>query len=278
MLVLAGVTLIVVLVIVVWRVPRSTRPSGFAASNQSISKEAAAIVSVQIDSIDATAGKVSARVSISAGSAVPAGGVKVLVGGERQDVVTVNPDEPSGQQPLVFDFDRGSVTSYPFDRYRQSLSVAALPATSSRIPGAEGTTTLPVQITGNSSAFGFSVNDVPSGPTDGTHGEVRLAVQRTLIHRIWASGMMAVDWALALTAVTVVLSVALRARSWETRHLAWLGSLIFALAAFRNTAPGGPPLGVFMDTAAFFWAEAVVVVCLVTLVVIYLSRPRTEID
>jgi len=33
-----------------------------------------------------------------------------------------------------------------------------------------------------------------------------------------------------------------------------------------------------MDTAAFFWAEAVVVVCLVTLVVIYLSRPRREID
>ena len=90
--------------------------------------------------------------------------------------------------------------------------------------------------------------------------------------------MMAIYWALALTAMAVVLSVVLRARNWETRHLAWLGSLIFALAAFRNTAPGGPPLGVFMDTAAFFWAEAVVVLGLVTLVVIYLIRPRSEID
>jgi predicted membrane channel-forming protein YqfA (hemolysin III family) len=97
-------------------------------------------------------------------------------------------------------------------------------------------------------------------------------------HRLWATAMMAIFWALALAAVTVVVSIAVRARSWETRHLAWLGSMIFALAAFRSTAPGGPPLGVYMDTAAFLWAEVLIVLSLVALVVLYLTRPRNELE
>ncbi|MDQ6797129.1 MAG: DUF4436 domain-containing protein [Actinomycetota bacterium] len=158
-----------------------------------------------------------------------------------------------------------------------SLSVAALPATSSQVPGAADSTTLPVYIAGNSSAFGFSVDHDSSEPA-GSHVDFRVEVERTLTHRIWAAGMMAVDWAFALTGVSVVLTIIWRARSWETRHLAWLGSMIFALAAFRNTAPGGPPLGVFMDTAAFFWAEALIVLSLIAMVVIYLDRPRGEIE
>jgi hypothetical protein len=33
-----------------------------------------------------------------------------------------------------------------------------------------------------------------------------------------------------------------------------------------------------MDTAAFFWSEALVVLSLMTLVVIFLIRPRNELE
>ena len=84
--------------------------------------------------------------------------------------------------------------------------------------------------------------------------------------------MMVINWLVALAAVGVVL----RQRTWETRHLAWLGSLIFALSAFRNTAPGNPPIGTFLDYRSFFPAIALVVASLIALVVTFLVRPRDQ--
>jgi hypothetical protein len=277
-LVVAVMALVVVAALVIWSLPHTASPSGFAATNPEVAPDAAVVVLLQIDSIDAASGRVSARVSVARGPAMPAEGVKVLVGSVGQHVVTVTPEADSVGQPVVFDFDRGSVSSYPFDRYRFSEPIAALPATSTETLAAQGTTTLPLQVLGNASAFGFEVTDADVTQPDPSRVDVTLAVQRVPAHRIWASAMMAIDWALAVAAATVVISIAWRARSWETRHLAWLGSMIFALAAFRTTAPGGPPVGVFMDTAAFFWAEALVVLSLVVLVVLFLTRPRDELE
>ncbi|MET9883331.1 DUF4436 family protein [Streptomyces sp. NPDC006430] len=38
----------------------------------------------------------------------------------------------------------------------------------------------------------------------------------------------------------------------------WMAVTLFALAAFRSTAPGAPPTGCLWDYAAFLWAEAIV--------------------
>ena len=50
------------------------------------------------------------------------------------------------------------------------------------------------------------------------------------------------------------------------------------VAAFRNVAPGQPPIGVFFDRASFFWAIAIVTFSLVALVVHYLSRTREDLE
>lgn len=46
-----------------------------------------------------------------------------------------------------------------------------------------------------------------------------------------------------------------------------MAATLFALAAFRNTAPGSPPIGCLLDYLAFLWAETAIVFCLITVVV-----------
>ncbi|MEW5629238.1 DUF4436 family protein [Streptomyces hydrogenans] len=48
--------------------------------------------------------------------------------------------------------------------------------------------------------------------------------------------------------------------------LGWMAATLFALAAFRNTAPGAPPIGSLLDYLAFFWAESLIAFCVVVVV------------
>jgi|GEM_PF-5288466 len=76
-----------------------------------------------------------------------------------------------------------------------------------------------------------------------------------------------VRWALAL-AVAAAAAVVVRNRLglvWPA--LAWMAATLFALAAFRGTAPGNPPIGTVLDLTAFLWAEAVVACALVGVVI-----------
>ena len=86
--------------------------------------------------------------------------------------------------------------------------------------------------------------------------------------------MMTMYWLLSFAVISVTAVVVLRLREWESRHLAWLGAMIFAFASFRTTAPGTPPVGVYLDFAAFFWAEVIVAASLMALVGFYLLGLR----
>ena len=104
-----------------------------------------------------------------------------------------------------------------------------------------------------------------------------ISVERRRSVVTWVVAMMALFWLLALCAVGVTFLVVTGRRDWEARHLAWLGAMIFALVAFRNAAPGSPPIGTFLDFRAFFPAVALVALSLVALVATFLVRPRDEL-
>ncbi len=108
-------------------------------------------------------------------------------------------------------------------------------------------------------------------------GVVSISVERRRSVVTWVVAMMALFWLLALCAVGVTFLVVTGRRDWESRHLAWLGAMIFALVAFRNAAPGSPPIGTFLDFRAFFPAVALVALSLVALVATFLVRPRDEL-
>ncbi|MFB7263959.1 DUF4436 family protein [Streptomyces nojiriensis] len=53
----------------------------------------------------------------------------------------------------------------------------------------------------------------------------------------------------------------------DPKETAQMAATLFALAAFRNTAPGSPPIGCLLDYIAFLWAETVIAFCPITVVI-----------
>jgi nitric oxide reductase large subunit len=78
--------------------------------------------------------------------------------------------------------------------------------------------------------------------------------------------MMVVMWALAASVLLGAWFLTTRRQGLVWPALAWMAATLFALAAFRNTAPGTPPIGCVMDWFAFFWAETVIALCLIIVV------------
>jgi hypothetical protein len=58
--------------------------------------------------------------------------------------------------------------------------------------------------------------------------------------------------------------------------LTWLAALLFALIPLRNAMPNAPPIGAEIDVIVFFWAETVVALTLVTVLVTWLRQPSAQ--
>ncbi len=79
----------------------------------------------------------------------------------------------------------------------------------------------------------------------------------------------------AALALSVALGVAWRGFKFEFGMIGWVGALLFVLPAIRSALPGQPPIGAIGDFAIFFWAEILVVLSLVSLVVTWYRRSAT---
>ncbi|MEU0937313.1 DUF4436 family protein [Embleya sp. NPDC005971] len=148
----------------------------------------------------------------------------------------------------------GAVTDYPFDSYDTDLEFTALydgrPA--------------PVRMTLTDNDALFSAR-VRADAGDDAAVTVDLARSNSVL--VFAVFMMAAMWALAVAVVigTRYLVTGRRGLVWPA--LGWMAATLFAPAAFRNTAPGNPPIGSILDYTAFLWAEAIVAVAVITTVV-----------
>ncbi|MET9571334.1 DUF4436 family protein [Streptomyces virginiae] len=73
--------------------------------------------------------------------------------------------------------------------------------------------------------------------------------------------MTVVMWALAASVLTGTWYLASRGEGLVRPAPDWRAATLFALAAFRNTAPGSPPVGCVLDRLAFLWAETLTALC-----------------
>ena len=245
------------------------------------SVDAPVAVKVVIESFDAAKGTLQLRITTGAGTQpVPAEGVSVLTDLAGVEPLRVAPDALfSGQADAEVQVASGSVTAYPFDKYSVRFVVAAVAGSPTTVADLEQGRSVPVSLQVLSAASGFDVDgDARLQPLSaGAQAiQVDLRVDRSRPATVWATLMMAIYWLLAAAVVGVVVVSVRGARPWETRHLAWLGAMIFAFSSFRAAAPGSPPIGVFFDFAAFFWAELIVAVGLATLVAHYLVGRNVE--
>ncbi|MFE7510441.1 DUF4436 domain-containing protein [Streptomyces sp. NPDC057540] len=149
----------------------------------------------------------------------------------------------------------GSITDYPFDAYDAAVEFSAT----------QGGEKVPVRMTLSNSDALFSA-EVDASDDNGTAVfDIGLARSRSVL--VFAVFMMTAMWALAVSVLTGTWFLVTRRKGLTWPALGWMAATLFALAAFRNTAPGSPPIGSLLDYLAFLWAETVIAFCLVTVVV-----------
>ncbi|WCH97698.1 DUF4436 family protein [Streptomyces moderatus] len=149
----------------------------------------------------------------------------------------------------------GSISDYPFDTYETDIAFRA------QMGGEQ----VPVRMlfSNNDTLFSVSAEPVPARQ----EAVVALGLARSGSLLVFAVFMMVAMWALATSVLIGAWYLTTGSEGLVWPGLAWMAATLFALAAFRNTAPGTPPIGCVLDWFAFLWAESIVALCLVTVVI-----------
>ncbi|WP_328619724.1 DUF4436 family protein [Streptomyces sp. NBC_00354] len=149
----------------------------------------------------------------------------------------------------------GSISDYPFDTYDTDIGFRA------QLGGKQ----VPVRLlfSNNDTLFSISAEPTPSRQ----EAVVALRVSRSGSLLVFAVFMMVVMWALAASVLLGAWYLTTRTKGLVWPALAWMAATLFALSAFRNTAPGTPPIGCVLDWFAFLWAETIIALCLITVVI-----------
>lgn len=165
----------------------------------------------------------------------------------------------AGSQPTThtatIDLTSGDSAAYPFDRYGATVHLSAT----------AGGQDIPVNVTMDSADQGFRV----SGTLTGSEEEpvLSISLRRSTSAIGMAILMFVIMWALAIAVATAAWIIVHKRSGLVWPAMGWMAATLFALVAFRNAAPGSPPIGCLLDIAGFFWAEAIVALSLVTVVI-----------
>ncbi|MGW6794773.1 DUF4436 family protein [Streptomyces chartreusis] len=154
----------------------------------------------------------------------------------------------------------GSISDYPFDTYETDIAFRA------QMGGEQ----VPVRMlfSNNDTLFSVSAEPVPARQ----EAVVALELTRSGSLLVFAVFMMVAMWALAASVLIGAWYLTTGSEGLVWPGLAWMAATLFALAAFRNTAPGTPPIGCVLDWFAFLWAESIIALCLVTVVITGVSK------
>ncbi len=149
----------------------------------------------------------------------------------------------------------GSISDYPFDTYDTDIAFRA------QLGGEQ----VPVRMLFSNNDTLFSASAQPASSRQ--EAVVALGLARSGSLLVFAGFMMVVMWALAASVLIGAWYLTTSREGLVWPGLAWMAATLFALAAFRNTAPGTPPIGCVLDWFAFLWAETVIALCLITVVI-----------
>ncbi|WP_240801864.1 DUF4436 family protein [Streptomyces sp. A1136] len=148
----------------------------------------------------------------------------------------------------------GSISDYPFDTYETAIEFRAV------LDGKQ----VPVRMVFSNNDTLFSVSATPASSPQAAVMRLRLTRSGSLL--VFAVFMMLVMWALAASVLIGAWYLTTRRQGLVWPALAWMAATLFALAAFRNTAPGTPPIGCVLDWFAFLWAETTIALSLIAVV------------
>lgn len=218
-------------------------------------------VRATVQSVDAAAGELVLRVGVSPRGALgeekgtaPVADLSLQTSVATLSDLEFEAHERIAPQDVRVAITGGSISDYPFDTYDTDIEFWA-------VLGGEP---VPARMLFSNADTLFSVS--VTAPPSGQEAAVALKLSRSASLLTFAVFMMVAMWALASSVLLGAWYLTTRRQGLVWPALAWMAATLFALAAFRNTAPGTPPIGCVMDWFAFFWAEAVVALCLIVVV------------
>jgi hypothetical protein len=170
----------------------------------------------------------------------------------------------------VVEIYEGEPMDYPFDAHTAELSFFFEPPAKGGETGA--TESVPVAVELRGSVAGLRMDTEYAKENKPDHTIIDISIQRATTAVFFSVFIMIAMWALALGVVFLLFRVLAGHRKIEISMFSFLGALLFAFPALRNSQPGTPPIGTLSDFLAFFWAEVIIALSLLSVVLRWLIR------
>ncbi|MFE0022769.1 DUF4436 family protein [Amycolatopsis sp. NPDC059021] len=220
-------------------------------------------IAVFAQKVDATAQELSVQVELhpqgrlaDGETGAPQQEITVYTNGLKGETLSLKPGKSPGVSDLKIALHDGVVTDYPFDRYKFDFLFAAV----------AGNQAVPVSVTFTNADSFFKIKPADL-KTDGSALTFTAQAGRSTGTMAFAVFIMVFMWGLSLAAVIAAWFAAGGRRGLLWPSLSFMGALLFALVPLRNALPGSPPIGAIADFGAFFMAEALISISLITTVV-----------
>ena len=168
----------------------------------------------------------------------------------------------------------GNVQQYPTDRHTATLWLRAFRQARGLDPDP-----MPVRLAGYGAWPGLDVK-LAAPPSTGEAAffaprQLHLAIERSHATSVVVYFSIVLTWILIVSVIGMTVSVLFSRKTSELGMLAFFGTLLFAMTAFRNALPGAPPMGARSDYLAFFWGYGVAIVAIGVVAADWLRR-RTK--
>jgi hypothetical protein len=170
----------------------------------------------------------------------------------------------------VVEIYEGEPMDYPFDTHQAELSFFFEPSAKAGEAGANEAIPLAVEMRGSVAGLRLDTEYAKENTPD--HAVIDINIQRATTAVFFSVFIMIAMWALVIGVVLLVYRVFAGHRKIEISMFSFLGALLFAFPALRNSQPGTPPIGTMSDFIAFFWAEVIIALSLLSVVLRWLIR------
>lgn len=219
-------------------------------------------VNASVQRVDATAREMTLRVLVvplgklgEDDGLAPSGELRLLNSSSLRGDQVFPAHQRLSSVDLPIALTGGTVTDYPFDSYRARIQFAA------ELNGEQ----VPVLLTLDKVDSLFSLHINGGDAADGL-GTLDVELGRSVSVGVFAVFMMVTMWALAIAVLLGAWHLIARRRGLVWPAFGFMAATLFALAGFRNVAPGSPPFGSLLDYSAFLWAELIIALSVVAAV------------
>jgi hypothetical protein len=171
---------------------------------------------------------------------------------------------------VIVEIYEGEPMDYPFEAHTAELSFFFEPAAKGGETG--GNESIPVAVEMHGSVAGLRLDTEYAKENTPDHAVIEINIQRATTAVFFSVFIMIAMWALVIGVVSLVYRVFAGHRKIEISMFSFLGALLFAFPALRNSQPGTPPIGTMSDFLAFFWTEVIIALSLLSVVLRWIIR------